>query len=69
LASALETTAVHKLSPDAKVASNRQPAHKCLNDLRAFDCQMQEYGYGGTMFNSRARATLNKYCQNSIGRG
>ncbi len=44
-APALETTAVHKPSPDAKAASNRQPAQKCLSDLRAFDSQMQKDGY------------------------
>jgi sporulation protein YlmC with PRC-barrel domain len=40
-----QTAAAHKPSPDAKVASHKQPAQKCLSDLRALDSQMQKDGY------------------------
>ncbi len=40
-----QTAAAHKPSRDAKVASHKQPAQKCLKDLRALDSQMQKDGY------------------------
>lgn len=44
-APAPQTAAVQKPAPDAKAASNKQPAQKCLSDLRAFDSQIQKDGY------------------------
>ncbi|MDA3920821.1 MAG: PRC-barrel domain-containing protein [Salinisphaera sp.] len=40
-----KTAAAPKTSSEAKATSNRQPAKKCLSDLRAFDGRMQKGGY------------------------